>query len=222
MVLVVCTAQLRNIIMVLVEINAAGVEVYQLVQVVCTALQKYMKDKIPFVPLKEIATINQGLSVRSKIWKSSTREEIEDLYGLQKNDVVILRKMYSNGKKIAALVEDTKIVVVPSASSMIIRPDTTKIFPLYLKAFLEFLPSDKVIKELKLTSKKHLLSKGSLSKLLVPLPPVTEQIALSDKYDKVKTVDFYHRYANPIIEQYDSLMKFLWNCYQTDKKDIIS
>ncbi|SJZ60562.1 restriction endonuclease subunit S domain-containing protein [Treponema porcinum] len=208
--------------MVLVEINAAGVEVYQLVQVVCIALQKYMKDKIPFVPLKEIATINQGLSIRSKIWKSSTREEIEDLYGLQKNDVVILRKMYSNGKKIAALVEDTKIVVVPSASSMIIRPDTTKIFPLYLKAFLEFLPSDKVIKELKLTSKKHLLSKGSLSKLLVPLPPVTEQIALSDKYDKVKTVDFYHRYANPIIEQYDSLMKFLWNCYQTDKKDIIS
>ncbi len=47
------------------------------------------------------------------------------------------------------------------------------------------------------------ISKGSLSKLLVPLPPVTEQIALSDKYDKVKTVDFYHRYANPIIEQYD-------------------
>lgn len=86
---------------------------------------------------------------------------------------------------------------------MIIRPDTTKLFPLYLKAFLEFLPSDIVIKELKLTSKKHLLSKGSLSKLLVPLPPVTEQIALSDKYDKVKTVDFYHRYANPIIEQYD-------------------
>ena len=47
------------------------------------------------------------------------------------------------------------------------------------------------------------ISKGSLSKFLVPLPPVTEQIALSDKYDKVKTVDFYHRYANPIIEQYD-------------------
>ena len=218
----VCIAQQKNIIMDLVEINAAGVEVYQLVQVVCIALQKYMKDKIPFVPLKEIATINQGLSVRSKIWKSSTREEIEDLYGLQKNDVVILRKMYSNGKKIAALIEDTKIVVVPSGASLIIRPDTTMIFPLYLKAFLEFLPSDKVIKELKLTSKKHLLSKGSLSKLLVPLPPVTEQIALSDKYDKVKTVDFYHRYANPIIEQYHSLMKFLWSCYQTDKKNIMS
>ncbi len=172
-----------------------------------------MKDNITFVPLKEIATINQGLSVRSKIWKFSTREEIEDMYGLRKNDVVILRKMYSNGKKIAALVEDTKIVVVPGGASLIIRPDTTKLFPLYLKTFLEFLPSDIVIKELKLTSKKHLLSKGSLSKLLVPLPPVTEQIALSDKYDKVKTVDFYHRYANPIIEQYDSLMNFFWTCY---------
>lgn len=188
-------------------------EVYQLVQVVCTALQKYMKDKIPFVPLKEIATINQGLSVRSKIWKSSTREEIEDLYGLQKNDVVILRKMYSNGKKIAALVENTKIVIVPSGASLIIRPDITKIFPLYLKAFLEFLPSDKVIKELKITSKKHLLSKGSLSKLLIPLPALEEQIALSDKYDKVKTVDLEHRYCNPIIEQYDSLRKHFWNCY---------
>ncbi len=172
-----------------------------------------MKDKIPFVPLKEIATINQGLSVRSKIWKSSTREVIEDLYGLQKNDVIILRKMYSNGKKIAALVEDTKIVVVPSGASLIIRPDTTKIFPLYLKAFLEFLPSDKVIKELKITSKKLLLSKGSLSKLLIPLPTLEEQISLSDKYDKVKTVDLEYRYCNPIIEQYDSLRKHFWNCY---------
>ena len=192
MVLVVCTARQRNITTGLVEINAAGVEVYLLVLVACIALQKYMKDKIPFVPLKEIATINQGLSVRSKIWKSSTREEIEDLYGLQKNDVVILRKMYSNGKKIAALVENTKIVVVPSGASLIIRSDTTKIFPLYLKAFLEFLASDKVIKELKITSKKHLLSKGSLSKLLIPLPTLEEQIALSDKYDKVKTVDLEH------------------------------
>ena len=172
-----------------------------------------MKDNITFVPLKEIATINQGLSVRSKIWKFSTREEIEDLYGLQKNDVVILRKMYSNGKKIAALVEDTKIVIVPSGASLIIRPDITKIFPLYLKAFLEFLASDKVIKELKITSKKHLLSKGSLSKLLIPLPTLEEQIALSDKYDKVKTVDLEHRYCNPIIEQYDSLRKHFWNCY---------
>ena len=121
--------------------------------------------------------------------------------------------MYSTGKKIAVLIKDTTIVVVPNGSSLIIRPDTIKLFPVYLKAFLEFLPSDIVIKELKLTSKKHLLSKGSLSKLLVPLPPVTEQIALSDKYDKVKTVDFYHRYANPIIEQYDSLMNFFWTCY---------
>ena len=213
MVLVVCTAQLRNIIMVLVEINAAGVEVYLLVLVVCIAQLKYMKDNITFVPLKEIATINQGLSVRSKIWKFSTREEIEDMYGLRKNDVVILRKMYSNGKKIAALVEDTKIVVVPGGASLIIRPDITKIFPLYLKAFLEFLPSDKVIKELNLTSKKHLLSKSSLSKLLIPLPSLAEQIALSNKYDKVKDVDFDHRYANPIIEQYDSLRKHFWNCY---------
>lgn len=173
-----------------------------------------MSDKKTFIPLKELATIYQGISVSSKKWKNSSKEEVEEQFGLQKNDIVILRKMYSNGKKIAALVEDTKIVVVPGGSSLVIRPDTNKIFPLYLKAFLEFLPSDKVIKELNLTSKKHLLSKGSLSKLLVPLLELNEQIELSNKYDKVKTVDLEYRYCNPIIEQYDSLRKFFWSCYQ--------
>ncbi len=181
-----------------------------------------MRSSISFYRLGDIAEISKGIWLNSKTAKNLSRDNIEEQYGVQKNDVVISRKMYSTGKKFAALVENTTVVLVPSGASLIIRPDKTKLFPLYLKAFLEFLPSDIVIKELKLTSKKHLLSKGSLSKLLVPLPPVTEQIELSDKYDKIKTVDFYHRYANPIIEQYDSLMKFFWNCYQPDKREIIN
>lgn len=172
-----------------------------------------MNDKLQFIPLKEISTIHKGLSVKSKIWKNTLRDEIEKQYGVQKNDIVISRKIYSTGKKIAVLVKDMTVVVVPSGSSLIIRPDITRIFPLYLKAFLEFIPSDKVIKELKLTSKKHLLSKGCLEKLLIPLPSVEEQIQLSSDYDKVKTVDLNHRYCNPIIEQYDSLMKFFWSYY---------
>lgn len=172
-----------------------------------------MNDKILFIPLKQISKISKGISIKSKIWKNTSRNELEEHYGVQKNDVVISRKIYSTGKKIAVLIKDTTIVVVPNGSSLIIRPDITKLFPPYLKAFLEFLPSDKAIKELKITSKKHLLSKGSLSKLLIPLPTLEEQIALSDKYDKVKTVDLEHRYCNPIIEQYDSLRKHFWNCY---------
>ncbi len=181
-----------------------------------------MSSSIFFYRLGDIAEISKGIWLNSKTAKNLSRDNIEEQFGVQKNDVVISRKMYSTGKKVAALVENTTVVLVPSGASLIIRPDTTKIFPLYLKAFLEFLPSDKVIKELKLTSKKHLLSKGSLSKLLIPLPELTAQIELSDKYDKIKTVDFYHRYANPIIEQYDSLMKFFWNCYQPDKREIIN
>lgn len=172
-----------------------------------------MNDKILFIPLKQISTISKGISIKSKIWKNTSRNELEEHYGVQKNDVVISRKIYSTGKKIAVLIKDTTIVVVPNGSSLIIRPDITKLFPPYLKAFFEFIPSDKVIKELKLTSQKHLLSKGSLEKLFVPLPSLEEQIQLSSEYEKVKTVDFYHRYANPIIEQYDSLMNFFWTCY---------
>ena len=181
-----------------------------------------MSNAISYLCLGDIAEISKGIWLNSETAKRLSRNDIEEQYGVQENDVVISRKMYSTGKKVAALVENTTVVLVPSGASLIIRPDTTKIFPLYLKAFLEFLPSDKVIKELKLTSKKHLLSKGSLSKLLIPLPELTTQIELSDKYDKIKTVDFYHRYANPIIEQYDSLMKFFWNCYQPDKREIIN
>lgn len=173
-----------------------------------------MSNSIFNYRLGDIAEISKGIWLNSKTAKNLSRDNIEEQYGVQKNDVVISRKMYSSGEKFAALVENTTVVQVPSGASLIIRPDTTKIFPLYLKAFLEFLPSDKVIKELKLTSKKHLLSKGSLSKLLIPLPTLEEQIALSDKYDKVKTVDLEHRYCNPIIEQYDSLRKFFWSCYQ--------
>ena len=138
-------------------------------------------------------------------WKNTT--------AFRKMMLLFQEKYTQLEKKIAVLIKDTTIVVVPNGSSLIIRPDITKLFPPYLKAFLEFIPSDKVIKELKLTSQKHLISKGSLEKLLFPLPSLEEQIQLSSEYEKVKTVDFYHRYANPIIEQYDSLMNFFWTCY---------
>ena len=172
-----------------------------------------MNDNIYFIPLKEISKISKGISVKSKTWKSTSRDEIEEQYGVQKNDIVISKKIYSTGKKIAVLIKDTTITVVPSGSSLIIRPDTTRLFSPYLKAFLEFIPSDKVIKELNLISQKHLLSKGSLEKLLVPLPSLEEQMQLSSEYEKVKNVDLNNRYCNPIIEQYDSLRKFFWDCY---------
>ena len=47
----------------------------------------------------------------------------------------------------------------------------------------------------------------------ITMPSVEEQIQLSSDYDKVKTVDLNYRYCNPIIEQYDSLMKFFWSYY---------
>lgn len=62
-----------------------------------------MNDKLQFIPLKEISTIHKGLSVKSKIWKNTLRDEIEKQYGVQKNDIVISRKIYSTGKKMAVL-----------------------------------------------------------------------------------------------------------------------
>ena len=80
-----------------------------------------MNDKILFIPLKQISKISKGISIKSKIRKNISRNELEEHYGVQKNDVVISRKIYSTGKKIAVLIKDTTIVVVPNGSSLIIR-----------------------------------------------------------------------------------------------------
>lgn len=204
----VCIVLQRNIIMVQVQTNAGGVVHYPMGQVVCTAQQKIMKNNIPLIPLKEIAEISQGICLKTETAKLLSREQLEECYGLKKYDVVIRRNMFSTGKKIAVVIKDSSVVIVPNSSSLIIRPDLDRLFPLYLKAFLEYLPSDKVIKDLSITNQKSLLSKGSLSKLLIPLPPLQEQIKMSSEYEKVKGVEIENRYRNPIIEQYDSLRRF--------------
>ncbi len=172
-----------------------------------------MIENVPFISLGTIATISKGLWIKSSIVKTYSRKELEEIYKLEKDDIVLRKDIYCTGKKITALVKETSPAIIPDSSSLVIHPDTTKVYPLYLKSFLEFLPSEKVINELKIQSKKKLLSKGRLEKLSIPLPSLEEQISLASEYDKVSTVYYLDRYRNPIIEQYNSLMKFFWNCY---------
>ena len=66
-----------------------------------------MSSSISFYRLGDIAKISKGIWLNSKTAKNLSRDNIEKQYGVQKNDVVISRKMYSTGKKFAALVENT-------------------------------------------------------------------------------------------------------------------
>ena len=135
-----------------------------------------------------------------------------ELY-FEENDVVIRRDVYAKGKKIAAVIKHSSEKLIAGTSSLIIRPDISIVNPVYLKAFLEFIPSDKALKELNISNQKKLLSKESLSKLKIPLPPLQEQINMTSNYEKVQSVEFYDRYRNPVIEQYNSLKKFFWSYY---------
>lgn len=181
-----------------------------------------MIKTVPLCSLGTIATISKGIWVKTAIAKSYSREELEKIYKLEVNDIVLRKDIYGTGKKIAVLVKDCSIAVIPNGASLVIHPDTNKVFPLYLKAFLEFLPSGKVLQELKIQNQKKLLSKGSLKKLKIPLPTLEEQFSLASEYDKVSSVYYLDRYRNPIIEQYNSLMKFFWSCYQTCQNGIIN
>ena len=100
---------------------------------------------------------------------------------------------------------------------MIIRPNTEILNSLYLKAVLEFLPLDRVIKELKIKNKKKFLSVRKFQKLKIPLPKLDYQISLSSEYDNVRKEDLANWYINPTLEQYYSLRKFLSKCYYGTK-----
>lgn len=113
-----------------------------------------IENEIPLVPLKDIAIIQKGVWITKKIKETYSLEYLEEKYGIKKNDVVISRTMYTSGKKNAFVVNDTNIGLIPSGLSLIIRPNIEILNSLYLKAVLEFLPSDRVIKELKIKNKK--------------------------------------------------------------------
>lgn len=211
MVLVVCTVRQRNITMVLEQINVAGVVLYQTALVACIAPLKIMKNNIPLILLKDIAKISKGVWLTPKLKHAFSQDELEEIYGTQKDDIVIKRDIYSPSKKIAVLVKDSSITVIPNGASLIIRPDIEKLWPVYLKAFLEYLPADKVIKTLKITNKKRLLSEGSLSKLMIPLPELDEQIRMTSQYGKLSSLssESFYTYSTT-MDEYNSLSKFFW------------
>lgn len=165
-----------------------------------------MKNNIPLVPLKEIAEISQGIWLTPKLKVVFSQKELEERYGTQKDDVVIKRDIYSPSKKIAVLVKESTVSVIPNGASLIIRPDIEKLWPVYLKAFLEYLPADKVIKTLKIENKKRLISKGSLSKLMIPLPELDEQIRMTSQYEKLSSLSSASFYTySTTMDEYNSL-----------------
>jgi len=176
-----------------------------------------IENEIPLVPLKDIAIIQKGVWITKKIKETYSLEYLEEKYGIKKNDVVISRTMYTSGKKNAFVVNDTNIGLIPSGLSLIIRPNTEILNSLYLKAVLEFLPLDRVIKELKIKNKKKFLSVRKFQKLKIPLPKLDYQISLSSEYDNVRKEDLANWYITPTLEQYYSLRKFLSKCYYGTK-----
>lgn len=125
-----------------------------------------MKDEIRYEPLVNVATIHKGINIVTLRKNGLSPEEADSKYGFQKNDILIKKNMYSTGKRVAFIVtEKTSESIIPDGNTFIIHPDLRKVNPIYLKAFLEFIPSS-----VHTSFKTKLLTKRSLEKLLIPLP----------------------------------------------------
>ena len=166
-----------------------------------------MKDKICYEPLVNVATIHTGINITNLRRKGLSTEEADSKYGFQKNDILIKKNMYSTGKRVAFIVtEKTSESIIPDGNTFIIHPDLRKVNPIYLKAFLEFIPSLSVHTSIK----TKLLTKRSLEKLLIPLPELDIQEALISEYSSYELSGRLKENSHN-SEQYKVLRKFFWD-----------
>ena len=180
-----------------------------------TLTYKFQSEKIevPFVLLKDIAEINKGINLKKYFEEGFSRTALENKFGTKKNDIIIKRDFFSKGKKLAFVIKELSENIILGTSCLLIRPDVSIVCPVYVKAFLESTPSEKVLRQLEIKNKKKLLSKGSLSKMVIPLLPLEKQIEMTEKYEEIKSGELGETYCDPFWIQYRSLMKFFWSCY---------
>ncbi len=119
--------------------------------------------------------------------------------------------MFSTGKKIAIVVSEKPTEsIIPSGNTFIIRPALYKLNPIYLKAFLEFIPSSAVHASIK----TNLLTKKGLEKLLIPLPELAIQESLISDFSNYKELTKPLREISYYREQY----KKLWNLFYNSRR----
>jgi hypothetical protein len=166
-----------------------------------------MKEKICYEILANVAIIHTGINIVTLRRKGLSPEEADPKYGSQKNDILIKKNMYSTGKKVAFIVtKKTSVSIIPDGNTFIIHPDSRKINPIYLKAFLEFIPSLSVHTSIK----TKLLTKRCLEKLLIPLPELAIQESLIREYSGYELSGTLKENSNN-SEQYKALKKIFWN-----------
>ena len=126
-----------------------------------------------------LSEVHDGM-VDNRLPKISCIDKKYEKYLLEDNDIILSR----NGSpfKVALFNEQAGTKVLPVGNLLILRADTSKINPIYLKAYLESEQGIAGLSALLTGVAMQVISLERLKKMLVPVPDMEEQNEIAEKY----------------------------------------
>lgn len=126
-----------------------------------------------------LSEVHDGM-VDNRLPKIRCIDKKYEKYLLEDNDIILSR----NGSpfKVALFNEQAGTKVLPVGNLLILRADTSKINPIYLKAYLESEQGIAGLSALLTGVAMQVISLERLKKMLVPVPDMEEQNEIAEKY----------------------------------------
>ena len=126
-----------------------------------------------------LSEVHDGM-VDNRLPKISCIDKKYEKYLLEDNDIILSR----NGSpfKVALFNEQAGTKVLPVGNLLILRADTSKINPIYLKAYIESEQGIAGLSALLTGVAMQVISLERLKKMLVPVPDMEEQNEIAEKY----------------------------------------
>lgn len=129
----------------------------------------------------EISNINDDGEIDSDLKMINSGERNLDRYLLRDGDIVISARGDKIKKALIRIGYDDKIIA--NGSINVIRADQNRLYPLYLKAFLDSEKGKVSLNNIKSGITISSINVGELQKMLVPCPSMEEQRKIVDKIE---------------------------------------
>lgn len=129
----------------------------------------------------EISNINDDGEICSELKMINSKEKNLDRYLLRNGDIVISARGDKIKKCLINIPYDERIIA--NGSINVIRVDLNKIKPLYLKMFLDSEKGNITLNNIKSGVTIPSINIGELQKVLVPCPPMDEQLKITEKFE---------------------------------------
>ena len=129
-------------------------------------------------------SIQNGRIISDLPFLKEISKKHQEKYCLKNGQLVISRFIQPLKIAVAENIGDEKILV--SGNLLIITLDTTKTTPYYIKAFLESSEGEKHLTQIAVGARQPLISAENLKELRIPLPDISKQTEIADKYKEIE------------------------------------